>query len=85
MAVKTITITESAYNTLKGMKQGDESFSEAIQRIGSGKKSVSDFFGLLKDSETSTEEMQERAREVRKRVSESFRRRHGRFGHISGN
>ncbi len=85
MVVKTITITENAYNTLKRMKHGDESFSEVITRIGSGKKSIVDFLGLLKDSESSAEELHKRTKEVRKRVSESFRRRHANFGHISSN
>ena len=85
MVVKTITITEKAYNTLKMMKKGDESFSEVISRIDSEKKSAADFLGLLKDSESSTEELQKNVVEIRKRVSESFRRRHANFGHISGN
>ena len=85
MTVKTITVTESAYNTLKNMKHGDESFSEVITRISSEKKSVLDFFGLLKDSESSAEELQQRTKEIRKRVSESFRRRHDNFRHVSGN
>ncbi len=76
MTVKTITVTEDAYNTLKGMKREDESFSDVIKRVGSQKRSVSDFFGLLKDSESSAEELQARVKEIRKNVSESMRKRH---------
>jgi len=85
MTVKTITITENAYNMLKGMKHGDESFSEVIARIGSEKKSIVDFLGLLKDSGESVEEMQKRVKETRKRISESIRKRHDRFRHFSSN
>ncbi len=83
MAVKTITITEKAYNTLKAMKKGDESFSEEINRIGEEKKSIFDFVGLLKHSEQGTEELQEKVRKTRKQLSESFERRHDNFRHIS--
>jgi predicted CopG family antitoxin len=76
MTVKTITVTEDAYNTLKGMKREDESFSDVIKRVGSQKKHISDFFGLLKDSETSAEELQQKVKEIRKGVSESMRKRH---------
>ena len=85
MTVKTITITESAYNTLKNMKHEDESFSEVIARIGSEKKPISEFFGLLKDSGDSAEELQKKVKEIRKKTSESFRRRHANFGHIGSN
>lgn len=85
MTVKTITVTEVAYETLKRMKVEDESFSEAIIRIGSEKKSISDFLGLLKDSDESAEKMQLRAAETRKRISESMRKRHASFRHVGDN
>ena len=46
MAVKTITVTEEAYQTLARMKQKKESFSDAILRIGK-RRLLSDFFGAL--------------------------------------
>ncbi|HLC65536.1 MAG TPA: antitoxin VapB family protein [Candidatus Nanoarchaeia archaeon] len=49
MATKTITVTNSAYEALKGMKEEDESFSEAIIRI-SGKRSIKEFVGALSSS-----------------------------------
>jgi len=42
MAVKTITITEGAYNSLKSLKGENESFSEVIGRI-TKKRSLLDF------------------------------------------
>jgi predicted CopG family antitoxin len=47
MAVKTITVTEDAYNALKGMKEPRESFSETILRV-SKRRPLMSFFGILK-------------------------------------
>jgi len=52
MAVKTLTITEQAYNRIKSMKEGDESFSELFLRITSGNINVAKrFFGAARLSE----------------------------------
>ena len=85
MAVKTITITTSAYEKLKRMKGVDESFSDVILRIGSGKKSIKDFVGLLKDSGEPAEALQKRVGEIRKRASGSVRGRRDNLGHIGHN
>lgn len=85
MAVKTITITEDAYSILKGMKRENESFSDVIKRVGSEKRSIFDFVGLLDDSEGSAEELQEKVKEVRRKVSKSFGKRHDNFRHVSDN
>jgi predicted CopG family antitoxin len=51
MAVKTITITEEAYNALKCLKKSDQSFSEIIIEVAEEKKGdISRFFGILKGS-----------------------------------
>ena len=53
MVVKTITITEEAYNALKRLKKEHESFSQGIIRIAEGRKAdLSKYFGILKDSKT---------------------------------
>ena len=50
MAVKTITITIDAYEALRSLKSGEESFSSMILRIAK-RKPLSTFFGALrKDS-----------------------------------
>ncbi|MBI4144000.1 antitoxin VapB family protein [Candidatus Woesearchaeota archaeon] len=68
MAVKTITITECAYETLKRMKESNESFSEAILRIGK-RRSLGDFFGILdKKSGERFEKEVLRARKIRNKV-----------------
>ena len=64
MAVKTITVTEEAYNTLKAMKTIDESFSDAILRIGKRKPLMS-FYGILKGK--SGEDFENVIMETRKR------------------
>ena len=50
MAVKTITVTEDAYERLKSRKLPEESFSEVIKRI-TPNRPLSDFFGILTKEE----------------------------------
>ena len=50
MAVKTITITENAYNRLKSTKSEDESFTDAIMRI-TNKDPLAELVGLLTKKE----------------------------------
>ena len=50
MAVKTITVTEEAYDALKRNKQEHESFSKTIIRM-TGKRPIMDFFGILSKEE----------------------------------
>ena len=47
MVTKTITVTEDAYESLKGLKKEGESFSDLFLRLGEGKCTVNSFFGLL--------------------------------------
>lgn len=46
MAVKTITVTEKAYEALKARKEPKESFSNTILRIA-GQRSLMEFAGAL--------------------------------------
>lgn len=64
MAIKTISITEDAYNSLKSKKDPNESFSEIIVRL-SGKKSLSSFFGAL--SKESADALEDSINEARKK------------------
>ena len=58
MVIKSLTITEEAYDTLKRLKRDDESFSKTIIRVGkSGSGHLSKYLGLLKDDERTAEEM----------------------------
>jgi predicted CopG family antitoxin len=51
MGVKTISVNDEVYRTLKKVKKDDESFSELIERLlSTGGVSLKDYFGALKDS-----------------------------------
>ena len=72
MAVKTITVTEKAYEALKDKKAPNESFSETIMRIA-GRRSLLEFAGAL--SEKSAKKLEESIREIRKSHVESHKKR----------
>ena len=72
MTTKTITITEDAYGTLKNLKEKNESFSEAILRMG-GRKSLREFIGIL--SENSARQFENSIKKFRKRQTESHQKR----------
>lgn len=72
MVVKTITVTEDAYDALKSRKAAHESFSEAILRV-TKRKPLSAFFGVL--SKESGERLEAAIRESRKRRTEVHRAR----------
>lgn len=50
MSVKTITITEDAYNRLAARKTEGESFSEVIRKL-TGRHSLLELAGILTESE----------------------------------
>lgn len=65
MAVKTLTITEDAYNKIKAMKEGGESFSDLFLRIAASNiNTTKRFFGVAKLSE-------EELKNWRKNITES--------------
>lgn len=51
--VKTITVTDQAYEHLRALKKQDESFSQVIERIYSEKKPISldEMVGTMDESE----------------------------------
>jgi len=49
MAVKTITVTEDAYEALAALKREGESFSDVIRRLARGSRSLLEFAGDWKD------------------------------------
>jgi len=74
MTVKTITITEDAYNLFKRLKEKDESFSDLIKRIGSERKSdVNRIFGVL--SKYNVEDAQKKAKEIRTKLDKDLKQR----------
>ena len=68
MVVKTITITENAYNSLKKLKHGEQSFSEIIIEVTKEKHgSLDRFFGILKGSEKELDKLKESVKSYRKK------------------
>lgn len=72
MAVKTITVTEGAYQALKGMKAHQESFSETILRI-SRKNDLWTFAGAI--SKESADRLERTIMELRHRHARTNRKR----------
>ena len=64
MAVKTITVTEDAYDTISRMKEADESFSELFKRIGKKQLTAEDVIGALKQTPAEARAFRERVRAV---------------------
>jgi predicted CopG family antitoxin len=80
MVIKSLTITENAYDALKKMKHGDESFSEVILRIASEKKGASaKFFGALKMPSSEAEAWQKRIHLEREKTVRESRKREERI------
>lgn len=72
MAVKTITVTKDAYESLKGLKEPRESFSDTLLRIAK-RRPLSEFFGIL--SAKSGDRLEKAIFEARKRRNKARRRR----------
>lgn len=67
MGTKTIAIMDDVYETLKALKQPDESFSDELRRM-TKQGSIMEFAGALKDfiSDEDAKKMKEHIREQRK-------------------
>ena len=50
MATKTVSLNESAYEKLRGMKESGESFSDLVERIAS-ERSLTEIAGIWEDDE----------------------------------
>lgn len=66
MATKTVSLNESAYEKLKGMKESDESFSDLVERIAL-ERSLTEIAGIWDD-----DELEERVQETRKKTEEEL-------------
>ncbi len=75
MTVKTITVTEAAYECIKRLKSEKESFSDLFLRLGSTEITAKDVRGILKLSPEEVEEFRKRVRQVHERVGEGFHKR----------
>ena len=78
MGVKTISVTDTAYNLLLSMKSKDEDVSAAIIRLLKKKASLAECAGLWKDiPDEEIEEMDEGMKELRNSFSISLKERSG--------
>ncbi len=75
MAVKTITVTENAYDAMKRLKGADESFSELFIRIGKKQLTVDGIAGILKHTPEEAQAFRERVRAVHEGLNAGFKRR----------
>ncbi len=76
MVIKSLTITEDAYNALKAMKREDESFSEVIIRVK--KKQVilvEECFGVMKMSDKELKETLDNLKRIREETGRDFEKR----------
>ena len=78
--VKTLTITEDAYNALKRLKYGEKSFSEVIIEITKERKGdIREFYGILKDSKEGLADMMKKIRERRNEIEKEIDGRRGKI------
>lgn len=76
MTVKTITITEEAYDALKNLKTESESFSEGILRVSDERRgNLAQFLGILKHRSKELNAMKERIRKRRMEIDKEARER----------
>ncbi len=75
MTVKTITITEEAYDVIRSMKNEGESFSELFKRIGKRHLIVNDIVGILKQDKKEGEDFKLRVAKIRDDLSKDMERR----------
>ncbi len=82
MTIKSLTITEDAYDILKSLKYANESFSDVILRIGKSNFSVLDkYFGILKEKDA--EEWIKEIKKERIKADSSFLAKQKRLRGIS--
>lgn len=72
MVTKTITVTEDAYFSLKGLKTEGESFSDTLIRLGKSKNVARKYLGIL---DRNPEELRKKLKETREEISRDFEKR----------
>ncbi len=75
MVTKTLTVTENAYDAIKRLKQGDESFSDLFLRLGRRYVTVKEVAGILKDTPKEAAEFRNRMRQIREELGEGLNKR----------
>lgn len=76
MTIKSLTITEEAYNAIKSLKHGDESFSGVLVRIAKEKKGrAANFFGALEGGSSQAKKWKEQIKLRRFEIEKEFKKR----------
>lgn len=68
MTIKTITITEDAYESIKRLKIEDESFSELFKRLSRRYLTGKDILGALKQTQKEADEFRKRVLQVHEKA-----------------
>jgi len=85
MVIKSLTITEDAYDALKRLKHGDESFSEVILKVTSDRTDViKRYLGAAGVNEKEADAWKARLSERRKTVDNEATTRQSRFARVRG-
>jgi len=77
--MKTITVTDEAYEKLKKMKSEGDSFTDAILKLPEKKLTISELFGVLKDS-GNIEEDRKRLKQIHDRIGKDMEKRRNELG-----
>ncbi|MBI4148041.1 antitoxin VapB family protein [Candidatus Woesearchaeota archaeon] len=86
MTIKSLTVTEDAYDALKRMKHGGESFSDVILRVASARsEAVKKYFGILKMNDKDTKLWLKNVGQYKKEFGEEFARRQHKLWKSHGN
>ncbi len=75
MVIKTITVTEGAYESIKSLKRADESFSDLFLRIGKKPLKIMDIAGVLKHTPAEAAAFRKQFWEFRKSLGEGMQKR----------
>ena len=80
MTIKSLSITEDAYEALKAMKLGEESFSETILRLSSERVGgAARFLGVWKEKPEAVAALKKRVRDHRRDFERDAQERQRRF------
>lgn len=83
MVIKSLTITEEAYDALKRVKYGSESFSKAILRVTRKKVNpLEKYFGILNLSQKEGKEWENALIKKRKEFDKEMKHRQEKFKEI---
>ncbi len=75
MAIKTITVTENAYDTIKRLKSEDESFSDLFLRLGERYLTINQVRGILNATPEDAAAFSKRVKQIREELGKGMEKR----------